>query len=430
MSRLLFGDARRYQQAIERLYQKYQKTGRVQELLQDGASLAQFHSDRARLSKILAKAVVSGDYRFCPARLKTAKLEGKERILFAFELTDWVVHDVFAKIMTELMEPLLPECLYSYRKGWSTRNALESFSTYVREHRRSRPHARDRGFFVLKRDVKSYTDTIPVSPGSDIWPQLARVLNRAGEIDPRIWSLLEEIVRPRVFSGDRKDTAAEFQFFRGVPTGSPIATVLFNLYLLPLDQLASEFPGSFYFRYGDDFLFAHENAEVVEAASRSIDILMENRGLSIRLEKRFDYFFNGAGRPSEAHRRFKGVSQLNFLGWKIGFDGAIGLSEKKLKKFRHDMRERIYKTAQLLARQGLSGQTLCEVINEALSPGSEFVQGYLSLLLIGIDDRRQLKDLDHWLARLVSRASGGASYRVIRKKWALKSLVVRRNQGR
>src|SRR5262249_20345063 len=77
---------------------------------------------------------------------------------------------------------------------------------------------------------------------SPLWPELRALL---GPADDAAWRLATALVRPDVAAGPRPP---------GVATGSPIATALANLYLMPLDAPLAAAP--FYAPYGDDLLVA------------------------------------------------------------------------------------------------------------------------------------------------------------------------------
>src|SRR5262249_37673562 len=152
----------RYLRQIEKLHEKHLETRRLYELRQSEVSLASFVLNRAKVARLLAESVSSGHYELGPARIRTIVANGKERIVFAYPLTPLIVQAVVAGILEEAVTPQLSPSLHSYRSGVSWWTAVSGLAAYVRVHAKSRPDVRSRGIYVLRRDIESYTDSIPV----------------------------------------------------------------------------------------------------------------------------------------------------------------------------------------------------------------------------------------------------------------------------
>lgn len=437
--RNLLKDERRYLSALEKIYKKYSRTGRVHELQQDEVSLVQFYRDRYALCKILAADVQLGRYRLSPGTLKRVKVDDKERILFSFSLTDLIVHSVVSQILSELAEPFYPSSLYSYRKGLSTRAAIDRLSGYLKQHRLKRKLPSERGVFVLKMDIQSYTDSIPVHAHSRVWSLLNELFQRY-QIDDitqdPCFSLLQQVIRPEVidFKGGL------FTQFVGAPTGSPISVFLFNFYLGDFDSALGKIGEILYLRYSDDFIVFSEKKVPLLEANRCIDAELKKLELCVRPEKAQNYFFNGAGKKSDEWPEAKGISRISFLGWSLRFDSSVGLSDKKCRRLRHDLKERIFKTNRVFNKQDLDtrGRLLAKTINEVFKPSNPFAQSYSGLIFSSVTDRAQLRELDYWIARVFQRVLTGhagvksfrkLSYRKIRKEWGLISLLYFRDKG-
>ncbi len=259
-------DPRRYRRQIDRLHRRYAASRALYLIRQEGASLASLCLNRGKVARLLAATVARGAYRIGAARLRRIRVDGKEREVFAFQPTDLVVHGVVADLIEEVMQARLSSSLYSYRKGVSWWRPTATFASFVRAHRRSRPDPRTRGLYVLRRDVQSYTDTIPVGDGSPLWPMLGALL---GPLSPSDGSLIRTVVRPEIALAGGSRTTRDL----GVPTGQPISCALFNFYLSDFDHHFDDVPGAFYARYCDDFLFAHPDprscATPLPASTRS-----------------------------------------------------------------------------------------------------------------------------------------------------------------
>lgn len=430
-------DRRRYRRQIEKLHERHLETGRLYELRQSEVSLASFVLNGAKVARLLAEAVGGGHYRLGPARIRTIRVNGKERIVFAYRLTDLIVHGVVAGILEEASAPYLSPGLHSYRKGASWWTATSAFAAYVRTHARSRPDVRTRGLHVLRRDVDSYTDSIPVGDRSPAWAMLREALEEGGTpLRPAHWDLVESVVRPEAFV--RRGEL--FTQYRGVPTGQPISCVLFNLYLARLDAELSAIPEAFYARYCDDFVFAHPEADVARAADARIRQTLGSLSLGLNESKSRDLYLTGAGRPSAQAAEFRGTTTVPFLGCLVSAQGTVSLSRQKRRRLLGDLRHRALRTARILGGAGADevGELVCGVLNQALSPNLDPSQqrsaGWLRRI---VTDRGHLKQLDYAIARIVLEALTGhrgarafrrVPYRKMRRDWKLISLEHARNR--
>jgi len=143
--RACLADPHRYERQIDRLHERYLFTRQLYELRADDVSLASVVVNRRRFAKLLARTVERGEYELQPARIREIRVDGKIRKVFAYTLTDLIVHGVVSGVVEEAAGPHLSPNLYSYRKGVSWWAAIGDFAGYVRAHRRSRPDPRGRG---------------------------------------------------------------------------------------------------------------------------------------------------------------------------------------------------------------------------------------------------------------------------------------------
>ncbi len=437
-------DPRRYQAQIDRLQRRHQFDGGMNRVTQDGVTLASLVMHRNAAAKKLARAVASGAYRLQPATPRILRVEGKMRTVFSYPLLDLVVHGVVADVLTQAMAPTLSANLYSYRAGVSWAHGVAAFARYLRGHRRTHPDPRTRGLYVLRRDIASYTDSIPVGETSRLWSQLAGLVGEPqsadGRFDPasdahRSWRLLQEVVRPAIRDGGRVGTRD-----RGVATGQPISCVAFNLYLRDLDHELASIPEAFVARYSDDLVVAHPDAETARGLSRLLDQRLAELGLRFNPAKSRDLYLTGAGRSSAEWPESRGTTKVEFLGMRIAMDGTVALGDSKVRELLADARRRVRNTAR--AMRGRSederGRATVAVVNSLLDAGGPHLRGAAAPLLAGmVTDRRQLDWLDHQLARIVAGAVSGdqraaafrqVPYRRIRNDWGLISLRRQRDR--
>jgi hypothetical protein len=428
---------RRYREQVDRLHQRFLMTPELYTLEQSGVPLARFAQERSTVARLMARAVRAESYHLEPGHLRTIRVDGKEREVYWFRLTDLLIHGAVAAVLEERMALQLSRHLYSYRKGVSWWQGIADFATYVRGHARARPDPRTRGLYVLRRDVDSYTDSIPVGRDAPVWDVLRRILVPPGTRQPRpsTWALIEEVVRPVI----HLDGRALGTRTHGVPTGQPISTALFNLYLMEFDDEFDEIPGAFYARYSDDILFAHPDPDVVRAVSARMDARLDGLQLAFNPEKRRDVYLTGAGHPSHLWPEARGSTHVSFLGTRISARATVSLDRGKTRRLLRDIRHRARRAARTAGGDVEErGAVVAAVINDVLNPRHiAFQQRSASLLRRAVTDRDQLRQLDHAFARIALEAATGDGnvrafrripYRRIREDWGLRSVLHERNR--
>jgi hypothetical protein len=426
-------DHRRYEAAIDRLHQRHIGDSSRHASTQEGVSLSGMALHRGSVARMLARSVAAGDYRIGDATLREIRVSGKRRVVFAYQPLDLVVHTVVAGILSEALEPGLSDRLYSYRSGLAWADAVADFARFVRQHRRARPDPRNRGLYVLRRDVDAYTDSIPLDASSPLWPMLRLLAGAVGgqeDVRPADWDLVGQVVRPTVL-GDAGGQACRL---RGVPTGQPIATVAFNLYLRDVDELPARGADSFYARYSDDLLFAHPDPDIARALSDQLDERLAARRLRFGDKKRRDLYLTGAGRASSAWPQAQGTTSVPFLGMRIDMEGTVAIGDAKVRALLREARRRARNVSRGMegAPMDVRGRAVTRSVAQLLDPEDHQLQGGpLPLLANVVTDRSQLRSLDLSLARVVAAAVTGdpgpsafreAPYRVIRAEWGLPSL--------
>jgi hypothetical protein len=424
-------DRRRYLAQIDRLHQRYLFTRELYELKQGEVSLARIVERRRRTARLIARTVRLGEYRFEPGTVRTIVVKRKSRDVYAFRLTDLIVHGVVGTLVQEASAPLLSDQLFSYRKGISWWDGISSLAAFQRRHRRDRPDPKDRGLYVLRRDIDSYTDDLPVGRHSPVWGMLRGLFPTASDADR---TLLEEVVRPEV----ETPPDGRVRKIRGVATGQPISVALFNLYLAGFDRHFDTIPGAFYARYSDDIVFAHPDAAVVKAVRDHMDALIQELDLRFKTEKDQVLYVTAPGRASLEWGEAKAASWIPFLGTRVHADGRVSLGASKTRALLRDLRDRARRTARATGGGADMGPAIAGVVNQVLDPQhSPFQQRSASLLRRAVTDRAQLRQLDHEIARIVIEAATGAKgahafrtvpYRTVRGGWGLLSLEHARNR--
>jgi hypothetical protein len=431
--RRALGDAARYRRQIDRLHQRYLFSRELYELKQGDVPLARLVHHRRRVGRMLARSVRKGTYRFEPGIQRRIVVKGKEREVYAFRLTDLVVHGVVGALIQEASLPLLSDRLYSYRSGVSWWSGISDLAGYARAHRKSRPDPRDRGLYVLRRDIDAYTDSIPVGGHSPVWSMLRSLFEEP--VRPEDWDVIEQVARPVMETPPDGPVMRS----RGVPTGQPISVALFNLYLSSFDHAFDAIPDGFYARYSDDIVFAHHDPGMVKDVRDRMDDLLVDLDLRFKPEKEQVLYLTTPGRPSTEWGEARGASWVPFLGTQVWADGSVSLGTSKTRGLLRDIRDRARRTARAATGDvDATGRAVTNVVNEALDPRhSPFEQRSATLLQRAVTDRRQLRQLDYQIARIVIGAATGQGdvrafrrvpYRTVRGDWGLLSLEHARNR--
>jgi hypothetical protein len=423
-------DRRRYERQIERLHQRYLLSSRLYELRQDEVSLASMISNGGKFARLLAREVEAGRYALEPGELRTIRARHKLREVFTCRLTDVIVHGVVADVVQEALAPQMSSRVFSYRKGVASLEPISEFAAYLRAGRRAEMDPRRRGVYVLRRDVASYTDSIPIGEGSPLWSMLDAGLGRPLPL------LVEQVIRVEM----RLPGGGLACRTKGLPMGQPITSVVANLYLRELDRALQGIPGGFYARFGDDFLFAHPAAGVAREADALIDAELDRLSLTVNDQKRSTAYLTSPGRPSSEWPAARGASGVPFLGARVSAEGTIGLDGRKIRALLRDIDRRTAATVRTLrgADREDIGRAACAAVNGALDPHNALTQHRSAFLLRrAVTDRRQLEQLDYWIARTIARALTGRRadrafralpYRKLRREWGLVSLVAARNE--
>jgi hypothetical protein len=431
------GNPRAYRAQVERLLAQYRRGARLEQVVHRGVTLSSVAAERTALARRLAKVVGRGRYRFEPLTQTEAHIEGKLRTLYRSCLTDLVVLAVLGRVFTELCRPWLSPRVYSYLPGRSSWQAVADLAAFLRAHRRQYADPRDRGLYVIQRDVRRYGESIPTASDSPLWPLLDEALAQADTPrDHCVRALLRAAVRPtiRQLDGELAELAV------GVPTGSPIQPAVCNLYLTPVDRALHNIPGGFYARFGDDLLFAHPDPNVTERAARTVVRECDRLGLQLKPAKHQDTYFSGPGRLSALRPELRRSSHIEYLGCRIAFDGCVGLKREKARRLLERLRGRLRRSAGLLrsAPTDERAEALCAVASRALDPRAPLAEPAAALLQHVVDDRRQLKQLDYLVALTLAETLAGTRgvrafrdvpYRDLRQRFGLRSLVVARNRA-
>jgi len=221
----------------------------------DGESAVAFATDlNGRLAR-LAEELAHGRYR--PGALRRVPLtrpDGRVRLLHIPSIADRVVQTAALSLLVPPLDARMSRESFGYRPARSVDQALDR----LRALAPGRP-------WVLDADIRAFFDSVPHRRLIDelgIWIDDARML--------RLVALWVE-----GFGGGR-----------GLAQGAPIAPLLANLYLHPLDMAFAR-SGIAHVRYADDFVALARSRAAAEGARQLADSTLRRRGLALNTDKTF-----------------------------------------------------------------------------------------------------------------------------------------------
>ncbi len=403
-----------------------------------------------------------GGFKVSLARESIFKIDKKDRKLYRLEWPDRIVQMVFAEILSELWEPIFPDTLFSFRKGRSVWQAIGSAVKFVRK----KP---DETLFVVKRDVKSYGDSIS---HKILFQQVEKRLAGA---EPFVFELLKQFIEFDYVGLDGKNHKKEV----GLPTGMPLNSVLENLFLLSIDEEMEKMnltPPTLsgtplkrgiisYMRYGDDIWAASRDFETIVEAKNKIDTICSDLGLKWNEEKCGEYVLITEDRrrwtedreqkivdrkrnteincPSTVlcppSSRFQPSTSITHLGVSILRDGRVVIPAEKLKIWRKDLK-RILRRADYRSR--MMDFNKRERLRQLIHFANKFFSDQnlrfkkIDYLLTVVTKDEYFIELDRWVAQVILSVLYGkftkANFRKtpfkVLKEEGLESLYVRRRR--
>ncbi len=417
-----------YEHQIHRLQEKLLQRNRLYETQQDDVSFYQFCMHDKKVSKILAKSIKNGSYRYEPARPRVIKTKTKERTVYSFRPTDRIVQSALAGSITPYVQKIISDSVYSYIPGRSNFQAARKAAAYFKQHN---------SLYVLRSDIVSYTDNIPTTSESVLWQQyrqLIELIDPSHDLPDYLWQMIVLGIRPLI----KADDGSLYQPCKGLPQGAPLTTVAANLYLQPVDNLLSAIPGGFYARFGDDLLFAHPDANTLLEAEDLLNKQLHQLKLHRNASKDEYAYLTNNGRKDHHYAQFTASHFIHFLGFRINQTGTIGIARHISHRLLRELKQRVRNTLRLVDKdQSQRGLMICNMLNHNFQHSSLLDEPRMKQLLDFCTDRQQLKALDYELALYLSQQLTGChgvrafrkiSYKTIRDQWGLQSLTQLRNQ--
>ena len=338
----------------------------------------------------------------------------KKRWLYRMSDEAFLLDKLLSLDLSGRAAPRLPRELMSFQKGIGPFHVLNQTLEWMRA-------SSGKGLFVIRTDLKSYTDSIRVTESSPIWAQLEDLGYLPHDIT-HLKSVLRPIIDPDILGGERARIT-------GIPTGLALTPVIANLYSIELDRMATSEPGIFYRRYGDDILIGSLTREPLQAVWHRMQPVAARLGLTFHPEKTKHLYWcrNGFTPPDEAV--YRSTQYLDLLGFQIQYTKGLRLNREKMHELKSGFVQRLELTRALLRNQDLErnledrARILVAVANRYFSPDSRERNGRLLDFYFWVNDPGQLKELEDFTARVLTQAIAGIKSTRAYSKVSWKDLI-------
>jgi hypothetical protein len=353
----------------------------------DGRNLYDFAERGLPRLDAMHRALQRGSFEYRPAVALHYNFNGKHRTLYVPPWEERIVDLLLYRALNRRLHHWFSPNSYAYR---DRRFSLDTCQRRIANLLRTAATP----LYVVKRDIADYFASV----NHDL------LLDRlASLVDPAdyLYRLLEQRVRFLYEAGGQLRMAAV-----GIPFGASIACLFANIYLNELDRDIESAPGIRYFRYSDDLLLLATSREAADRAAQQLESRLGLLGLETKASHRANLLLGDEPRAEGGYSAARGFRHLGLL---FRVRGEVALSRDKLRKIRNLFRfafrrNRRWKREHHPRRRV---EMLVGVASEVITSGVRNV-AILDYYLKHVNDERQLRLLDRWLAEAVlSAALGG-----------------------
>lgn len=280
-------------------------------------------------------------------RVEIPKPDGGKRLLGIPTVTDRVVQQAIAQVLTPIFDPTFSESSFGFRPGRNAHQAIRQVQATVKDGYR----------IAVDIDLAKFFDTV----NHDV------LMNRLGRTiaDQRLLDLIGRYLRAGVLVGEHIEPSDI-----GTPQGGPLSPLLANILLHQLDR-ELERRGHRFARYADDLVILVKSQRAGERVMRSITRYLET-ALKLKV--------------NPAKSKAAPMSDCSFLGFAIR-GTKIRWTDKALANFKHRVRE-------------LTGRSWGVSMDYRLHKLGQYVRGWTAYF--GISQYyRPVPELDDWIRRRI-----------------------------
>ena len=278
-------------------------------------------------------------------RVQIPKPDGGKRLLGIPTVTDRVVQQAIAQVLTPIFDPTFSDSSFGFRPGRNAHQAVRQVQASVKAGYR----------IAVDIDLAKFFDTV----NHDV---LMNLLGRT-IADRRLLALIGRYLRAGVLVGEHIEPSAV-----GTPQSGPLSPLLANILLHQLD-LELERRGHRFARYADDMVILVKSARAAERVMGSITRYLEHTlKLKVNLAK----------------SKVAPMSECAFLGFTIK-GMKIRWTDKALANFKHRVKE-------------LTGRSWGVSMAYRLRQLGQYLRGWTAYF--GISQHyRPVPELDEWIRR-------------------------------
>jgi RNA-directed DNA polymerase len=301
--------------------------------------------------KVVVQELETGHYYPLPVRrVEIDKPDGGKRQLGIPTVTDRVIQQAIAQVLTPIFDPDFSNNSFGFRPNRNGQQAVKQVQSIIKTGRR----------FAVDVDLSKFFDRVN--------HDLLMTLLGDKVKDKRLLKLIKRYLRAGVIDNQLYSESHE-----GVPQGGPLSPLLANIMLDPLDK-ELEKRGHKFARYADDFTILVKSKRAGERVLRSISRYLQHRlKLIINTIK----------------SRVVKTNDSKFLGFTFRA-GNIHWHPNSLSKFKQEVRR-------------LTNRNWGVSMRYQLFKLSQYLRGWVNYFGIAKGYQRCV-DLDHWIRRRVRMA--------------------------
>jgi len=314
----------------------------------DGMSISEFPEFSRNHWESIRKQLMEGSYIPSPVkRVEIPKSDGGKRSLGIPTVTDRVIQQGIAQVLTPIFDPLFSDSSYGFRPHRSAHDAVRKVREYIKQGYR----------VAVDIDLSKFFDTV----NHDLLMQ--RLCRRIK--DKTLLRLINRYLKAGVkIDGQTEPT------LKGVPQGSPLSPLLSNIVLDELDK-ELEKRGHRFVRYADDLIILVKSQRAGKRVMQSIKrYLLKNLKLV----------------ANEKKSKVVHSNQSSFLGFT--FKGnSIRWNDNSLAEFKRRIRL-------------LTGRSWGVSMDYRLRKLADYIRGWMGYYSLS-EYYRPIPELDHWLRRRI-----------------------------